>query len=69
MRTLGKLILGIFLGGIVGSILAMLFAPVSGKQLRERVYDYCTNIRHDVKTAAENKRQELQQQLAALQGR
>lgn len=67
MRSFEKFVLGAFLGGIVGSTLAFLFAPVSGPQLRERVYDSCTNIRNEVKQAAEIRRQELRQDLLARQ--
>jgi gas vesicle protein len=69
MRTFGKFIIGLLLGGLVGSILALLFAPVSGNDMRERVYDYCTNIRSEVKNAATMKAQELQNELSMLQKR
>jgi gas vesicle protein len=67
MRGLVKFILGAAIGGVIGSVLAFLFAPISGQQLRDRVNDYCTNIRDDVKNAAEMKRQELQNELLARQ--
>lgn len=69
MRTFWKFLLGAVIGGLLGSALALLFAPVAGNDLRERIRDYCTNIRDEVKTAASNKSQELQNQLAALQRR
>jgi gas vesicle protein len=67
MRSLGRFLLGVVLGGIIGSVLALLFAPVAGSDLRVRIYDYCTNIRDEVKTAAATKTQQLQKQLATLQ--
>lgn len=67
MRKFGNFVLGAVIGGILGSILAMLFAPVSGGMLRERLRNYNTNIRADVKNAAEQKSLELRQQLSALQ--
>jgi gas vesicle protein len=69
MRSFGKFVLGAVLGGLVGSTIALLFAPVAGPQLRMRVYDYCTNIRDDVKNAAEQRRQELRHELLNLQGK
>lgn len=67
MRTLGRFLLGILLGGIIGSVLALLFAPIAGSDMRVRIYDYCTNIRDEVKNAAATKTQQLKQELAALQ--
>jgi gas vesicle protein len=69
MRAFGKFLLGAAIGGLVGSTIALFFAPVSGSQVRERVYDYFTNIRDDVKNAAEMKRQELQEELLARQNK
>jgi gas vesicle protein len=69
MRAFGKFLLGAVIGGLVGSAIALYFAPVSGNQVRERVYDYFTNIRDDVKNAAEMKRQELQEELLAKQNK
>jgi len=67
MRKFGAFILGAFVGGIVGSVLAMLFAPVSGGEMRGRIHDYTFNIRDEVKSAAEQKSIELRQQLSLLQ--
>jgi len=69
MRTFWKFLLGAVIGGLLGSALALLFAPVAGNDLRERIRDYCTNIRNEVKTAATNKSLELQSHLAILQRR
>jgi gas vesicle protein len=69
MRTLGKFLLGAVIGGILGSTLALLFAPVAGSDLRERIYDYCTDIRDEVKRAATAKSQQLQSELSSLQRR
>lgn len=67
MRKFGSFVLGAFIGGITGSVLVMLFAPVSGKQVRERIHNVQTNIRNEVKSASEQKSLELRQQLEALQ--
>ncbi len=67
MRAFWKFILGAVVGGVLGTALALLFAPVAGNDLRERIRDYCTNIRDEVKDAAASKSQELQSKLALLQ--
>lgn len=67
MRKFGSFILGAFVGGITGSILALLLTPVSGGLLRERIHNIQTNIRDEVKSAAEQKSLELRQQLESLQ--
>jgi gas vesicle protein len=69
MHSFGKFVIGAFFGGLVGSTLALLLAPVSGNQLRARVYDYCTNIRDEVKNAATDRRQELQNELLESQNK
>jgi gas vesicle protein len=69
MRAFGKFLLGATIGIVVGSTVGMFLAPVSGNQMRERVYDYFTNIRDEVKNAAEGKRLELTQQILAKQNK
>ncbi|MEA5079008.1 MAG: YtxH domain-containing protein [Anaerolineaceae bacterium] len=67
MRKFGSYILGAAIGGLIGSALALLFAPVSGGLVRERIRNATSNIQNDVKSAAEQKSLELRQQLEALQ--
>jgi gas vesicle protein len=67
MRKFGSFILGAAIGGFVGSTLALLFAPVSGGMVRERIRNATSNIQNEVKTAAEQKSFELRQQLESLQ--
>lgn len=69
MRAVGKFILGAAVGALVGSAIAIILAPVSGNEMRTRIYDYCTNIRNDMKSAAEMKRQQLREELLARQSR
>jgi gas vesicle protein len=69
MRGFRNFIYGAILGYSIGSALTLLFAPVSGNLLRMRLYDYCTNIRTDVKNAAESRRQELENELLERQNK
>lgn len=66
MRKFGNFILGAFLGGLIGSSLALLFAPTSGENARHEIVDYFTNIKEEVNRAADDKRAELVAQLDAL---
>jgi len=63
MRKFGNLFLGALLGGLVGSSLALLFAPASGEKTRGEIENYISNLQHEVTRAAEEKRAELEAQL------
>ncbi len=64
-RVFGFLI-GLFVGWLVGSTLALLFAPESGEKLRGELHARSSNFVGEVKSAAEARRQELEKQLAEL---
>jgi gas vesicle protein len=66
MRKFGNFIFGAFLGGLVGSSLALLFAPTAGEKTRHEIVDYFTHIKEEVNRAADDKRAELVAQLEAL---
>ncbi len=66
MRKATALFLGALLGGLLGSGLALLFAPASGEETRRNIQDYFMNIRQEVERAAEEKRAELEEQLQRL---
>lgn len=67
MRKFGNLMLGAVLGGIVGSTLALLFAPSSGEKARNEIKAYFSNIKDEVSRAADEKRAELEMELQRLQ--
>lgn len=67
MRKFGNLMLGAILGGIVGSTLALLFAPSSGEKARNEIKAYFSNIKDEVSRAADEKRAELEMELQRLQ--
>jgi gas vesicle protein len=66
MRKFGNLLLGALLGGLVGSSLALLFAPESGEKTRNAIEDYFKNLQDEVNRAADEKREELETQLQSL---
>jgi gas vesicle protein len=66
MRKVTSLLLGALVGGLVGSSLALLFAPSSGEETRQQINDYFTNLKQEVESAAEEKRAELEAQLKKL---
>lgn len=57
---------GAVLGGLVGSTLARLYAPYSGKELKAKICDYVKNVRYEVEQAGVKKRAELEAQLEEL---
>ena len=63
MRKFGNFVLGAFMGGVIGSSLALLFAPTAGEKARQEIIDYFTHIKEEVNRAADEKRAELVTQL------
>lgn len=68
MQKAINLVLGLVLGGLVGSTLALLLTPVSGDELRMEVKEYSRQVRNEVEQAAAARRTELERELANLRG-
>jgi gas vesicle protein len=66
MRTYVRFLQGFVLGGLIGVVLALLFAPASGEALRGQIQGEMERVRSEVTNAASERRIELEQQLAAL---
>jgi|APFre7841882793_1041355.scaffolds.fasta_scaffold106633_1 gas vesicle protein len=64
-RALG-FIIGTLIGGIIGSGLAILFAPSSGKELRDQIADRTKGFVAEIRNASDTKRIELQERLEDL---
>ncbi len=62
------MLLGLIAGAMVGSAAGLLLAPESGRQLRADLENYTSQVRKEVQQAAEDRRQELEAQLAHLRG-
>lgn len=66
MKGVEKFFEGFVLGGLVGVAVALLITPTSGDDLRGRVQGEVQRIRGEINRAAETRRAEMEQQLAAL---
>jgi gas vesicle protein len=66
MKQAMSFLTGLVLGGLVGAVIAILFAPYSGEELRHQMSDRATVLQEEVKLAAAERRAELEEQLAAL---
>ena len=66
MKKAMAFIFGAVLGGVLGSITALLLAPYSGEQLRTVIQKEVDNIQTEIKEASQKKRIELEGQLEEL---
>ncbi len=57
---------GAVMGTLVGVTLTLLFTPASGEELRIKMQEQAQKIQDEVKSATENRRAELEEQLANL---
>ena len=54
------------MGGLVGVTLALLLTPASGEELRTKMQNQVNQIQAEIKSAAQSRREELEEQLANL---
>jgi gas vesicle protein len=66
MNRLLSFLSGAVMGGLVGAAVAIILAPSSGEDLRLQMKDRAQQIQEEVKTAAVERRAELEQQLEVL---
>jgi gas vesicle protein len=59
-------LVGAAIGALVGGSIALLLAPWSGNELRQQIRDRAQYVQNEVKRAADERRAELEQQLAEL---
>jgi gas vesicle protein len=59
-------LIGVVVGGLVGSTIALLLAPESGEQLRTEIRARGDNFFNDVRHAADERKIELRQKLDAM---
>ena len=66
MKRIFSFFIGALLGGLVGAVLALLFAPFSGEELRGQIRERTSGISNEIRQAANTRRIELTQRLDAL---
>lgn len=63
MRRMFGFLIGIVVGGLVGSTIALLMAPESGGELRHQLRARGQNFLGDIRQAADERKIELRQRL------
>jgi len=66
MRKMFGFLIGLFVGWTVGSVLALLLAPESGEKLRGQLRSRSNNFMGEIKSAADTRRKQLEDQLAVM---
>jgi gas vesicle protein len=66
MKGVMSFMQGFLLGALLGASLALLLTPASGEHLRKQMQDEARRIQSEVTQAANDRRHDLEQQLAAL---
>jgi len=69
MNKFLSFVIGVFSGALVGGVLALLLTPMKGTEVRARLGSSFMHVQNEVKTAAQTKVNELNQQLAKLQNK
>jgi len=63
MNRMFGFLIGVTVGGLVGSTIALLMAPDSGELLRSRLRERGQNFFYEVRQAADERKIELRQRL------
>ena len=66
MRRMFGFLIGIFVGALVGSTVALLLAPESGEKLRGELRQRGQSFMNDVQHAADSRKSELRGRLETL---
>lgn len=66
MRRMFGFLIGIFVGGLVGSVIALLLAPESGEHLRAQLRERGQGFVNDIRHSADSRRIELRHRLDTL---
>jgi gas vesicle protein len=66
MKKAMAFVFGAVLGGVLGSLTALLLAPSSGEELRSNIRSQVDQIQVEIKEAGNKKREELELQLDQL---
>ena len=68
MQKALNFLLGLIAGALVGGAAVLLLTPASGRQIRADVENYTTQMKNEIELAAQNRRSELEGQLARMRG-
>ena len=66
MRRMFGFLIGVFAGGLVGAVMALLLAPESGEHLRGQLRDRGQTFLNDIRHSADARRIELRRRLDTL---
>jgi gas vesicle protein len=66
MRRFVALMAGLLTGALVGGVLALLFAPTSGKNFQQQVSDMVDRFTSNIRQAADERRTDLESELEKL---
>ncbi|MBI3151034.1 MAG: YtxH domain-containing protein [Chloroflexi bacterium] len=66
MRRMFGFLIGIFVGGLVGAVIALLLAPESGENLRTQLRDRGQGFMNEIRHSADSRRIELRNRLESL---
>lgn len=66
MRRFMSFLAGSMCGALLGAVLALLLAPYSGEDLRQRTRDKLTGLREDIREAYDARREQLEAELDSL---
>jgi gas vesicle protein len=66
MRRMFGFLIGVFVGGVVGSSIALLMAPESGEELRHELRNRGQNLVNDIRHSADARRIELRNRLDSM---
>lgn len=62
----GDILTAFIIGGVIGAVLGILFAPASGKVTRERLGDWLEEKREEAKETLEKLEEEIKKRKEAL---
>ncbi len=66
MKKFFTFLFGAMLGGVIGAGAALLFAPMKGTELRQKLNEYLIEVKSEVGEAVEERRSELQDKITQL---
>jgi gas vesicle protein len=66
MRRMFGFLIGIFVGALVGSTVALLLAPDTGEKLRGELRERWQNFMNDIQLAADSRKIELRSRIESL---